>query len=501
MKEIKLKPLTIWMLLLGIVLYVVHIVFAGVSHRVLYPDGSIYVTYLLESGETIWWHWHRYFAYKVQHFPMVTMVNSGMTDWQSMISVHSTWYHSFAFISLVACWFILPKDKKQYVLFPLISTFAIYMNVEFFPITPGRFLVAIYWILIFLILFRKGWLPLLLTIVVAIPTLRSYQGMLFLGLPLIYTSFQRFLNEDSKMLKIIWVAVTIWFVSGIVIAIVSILQPQDPTSFITFILGLLLFVDEEFYPHFPFLLSGYFLFILFRAKWKKEREEQVFKRHLPIFLVLSFLVLFMPQIFPESLAPETHQQVRSLNIYLNMGLGFILIFALKGKIEFSAVFSKYAFLMISILAIVQCLWNIQATNHWNRYRHILSNEIEKADPGVLFFMETDMPNLREKHGLSNGIHNDWATGYLSIYTNPKTDIETLMAHSYDNLFRPIDVRDSTELPDLSKYGIKFTIFRKGLGDQLQSGKMTIPYRPLPDIAKWFETDTVGVNNYFEEPSN
>ena len=202
-------------------------------------------------------------------------------------------------------------------------------------------------------------------------------------------------------------------------------------------------------------------------------------------------------IWPQALAPETHQQVRSLNVYLNTALGFIFLFEVNGVYKLKNELFNKSLLIAAILGITQSLWNIQATMQWNQYRSLLRSELASAPAGVLLFANSGMQNLSREHGLSNGIHNDWATGYLSIYTYPGNEKKTLMAHTYDNVFRPLDVRDSTELPVLKKYNISFREFKSGLNDQLNRGELIIPDRDLPKALKWFETDSVGVNNFFE----
>jgi hypothetical protein len=214
-----------------------------------------------------------------------------------------------------------------------------------------------------------------------------------------------------------------------------------------------------------------------------------------VFIGLAVLVGIMPIIFPQGMAFETQQQVRSLNIYLNLGLGILMFLTISGKITIENNIYKRFFKLIGVLIIAQSLWHIQASFQWMKYLEIVKNEMKTKKDGLILFEETSLIDMNNNHNLSNGIHNDWAIGYLSILINEDKNIRNIIAHSYDNIFRPFDPRDSTQLPNLSKYGISFDRYLDGLKQQ---GDLTIPDRPLPEILKWFETDSVGENDYFDK---
>lgn len=473
-------------------------VYAAWSMRIFYPDGTIFFMHILEAVKPVHWHWDRQFAYYVQHFPLISSIKAGVTDIDMLARIHTFWYFSFGWLSLAGTWFVLPSGKKGYFLFPLLWMFAVYMNTEFFPITPGRLLTAIYWVIFYAALFRKGWGSILLVICIGWPLLRIYQGMLILGPLLSLVSVWKVLElkEESKSKAIAWALMALWFAAGAVLSFISVLNPQDPTSFITFLAGILLLLDEEFYPHWPQFLSLFSLLFLAWSVWKKDfflRRRDLFMK---CFYVFAVWVAVSPLLWPESLAPETHQQVRSLNIYFTAVISVFVFLVHNGSIQLSFLWKKTAFRMVLVLGLVQVAWALQATAQWNSYLDILKQELAAQPAGLIPAQETTLLSLNDTYGYSNGLHNDWDTAYMSILFAPdRSDVQTIIAHSYGNVYFPVDPSDHEQMPDLQAYGVNLEAYWKARAVQ---DSVRIPDRPLPDLFKWFETETVGENDFFEE---
>ncbi|MEO9885222.1 MAG: hypothetical protein ABJR05_00695 [Balneola sp.] len=487
-----------WALLAGLGLYVCY---ATYSMRIFYPDGTIYFVHILENLKPVHWHWDRQFAYYVQHFPLISSIKAGITDIPTLARIHTGWYFSFGLLSLLGCFYGLPKDKKIFIIFPLLWMFGIYIQTEFFPITPGRLLSGIYWVVVIQLFFRASWKSIFFIFVIAWCTLRIYQGMMILGPVLVFLSFWRFTRfEDRKSNPLAWtyIALGIYFLAGAILSFMSVLDPQDKTSFITFILGIFLFIDEEGYPSFPLLLgligTSFLLFRIFKPSGLGKRAFPISVQIL--LILLGAFALISPVFWAEAMAPETHQQVRSINIYLCVLLTVPIFFIVSGKMELREKWTKQAKVFVLILGIIQIYWNISATYHWNQYIAILQSTIDKSKPGLVLAQNTNLLNLNDEYKISNGFHNDWDTPLMSILFAPdRSNIKTIIAHSYDNIYHPLNPRDTTLFPDLSNYGVNYDIYFNALDDQ---GEVSIPDRPIPEFLKWIETQTTGVNDYFEE---
>ncbi len=148
-----------------------------------------------------------------------------------------------------------------------------------------------------------------------------------------------------------------------------------------------------------------------------------------------------------------------------------------------------------ILSIVQIGWALQATYQWNTYLDIFEEELASLEPGLHAAQETSLLDMNNNYGLSNGIHNDWDTPLMSILFAPSDTISVIIAHTYGNIYHPVDPTNREHFPELEKYGITYTPYFNALQKQ---DSVHIPDRPLPQILEWFSTETVGENDYFEE---
>jgi|GEM_PF-2076024 len=486
-----------WLLIAGLSIYVCY---AAFSMRIFYPDGTIYFVHILENVKSVHWHWDRQFAYYVQHFPLITAIKSGIIDIPTLARIHTGWYFSFGLLSLLACFYSLPKDKKVFIIFPLLWMFGIYMQTEFFPITPGRLLTAIYWVVVIQLLFRSSWKSWILIILISWCTLRIYQGMMILGPVLAFLCFWRFTKFDNRKSFLAWayILLGLYFLTGAFLSFLSVLDPQDKTSFITFILGLFLFVDEEGYPSFPLLfgLIGTSV-LLYRIFKPRTGKTSVFgKVSLTTLTFLGVLSVASPILWAEAMAPETHQQVRSINIYLSVLLVIPLFFIVTNRIKLSENWKNTAKTFVFILGLVQVFWGVMATSKWNGYINLFQDTIANSPNGLVLAQNTDLLDLNNQYGISNGFHNDWDTPLMSILFAPdRSDIKTIIAHSYNNIYHPVNPKDLSQFPDLSKYGVNYESYIEALSKQ---DSVFIPDRPIPEFLQWIETNTTGINDYFEE---
>ena len=196
------------------------------------------------------------------------------------------------------------------------------------------------------------------------------------------------------------------------------------------------------------------------------------------------------------MAPETHQQVRSINIYLCVLLVVPLFMIVTGKLQLNSSWKNQAKLFVLILGALQIFWNISATYHWNNYLEVFQSTLEEKPAGLVLAQDTDLLDLNSTYGISNGFHNDWDTPLMSILFAPdRSQIKTIIAHSFDNIYHPVNPRDSTQFPDLRRYGVNYDEYFKAFSKQEE---VLIPERPIPEILQWIETNTTGINDYFEE---
>lgn len=468
----------------GVIAYMLHVVFALLSNRFFYPDGTEYFVHVLATADYADWLWPRYFADHVLQFPLVEAVRAGVTDVEKLGWIRGASLLLPPLLSLGICALAAPADRKFLVVLPLLSHFAGAVNAEFFLHTANRFLVSLLWAIAFLLLFRRCWRSTVVAVILAVPTLRSYESIAIFGWLMAAMCGWLAWRETQPVRRIVLVLLAFWFVAGAVLGLRFVIRPNDPTSFLTFAFGAVALVDENLYPHLPAIASLTVLAVLalqaFRPQWLAGRRR--FFAGLAMIACIGAAVA--PAVWPLSLAPETHQQMRSLNVYLPAAL-LALLWAFHARRWRPSVETwRLAGVLVAALALAQSAWNLQATAHWNRYVDLFRAELRRLPAGLVRFEDTALARMPETHRLSAGLHCDWSVAHMSLLFAPERSIRTIIAHTYDNVYKPFDPRRPEQLPDLSRLGYDYQPYLEALARQ---GEVTIPDRALPEWLRWLET--------------
>jgi hypothetical protein len=474
-----------WILVgVALALYGCHVVYAVVSNRFFYPDGTQYFVHILATGDYAAWLWPRNWADHVLEFPLVMAVRGGVTDVWQLGWIRGATIMAPPLVSLLICFLAAPRDRKYVFLIPLLSHFAAAVNTEFFLHTANRFLVSSGWAVAFLVMYRRSWLAWSIAGVVAVPMLRTYEGAFVLAPLLLGVCVWRGRQEMGAR-RWVMVGMAVWFGITAVVAARFVFWPNDPTSFLTFTVGVLAVVDENLYPHFGVMISLMVLSLLMlrqcRPAWRLTGQGWSWG------LVGSAGLLFMllPWVWPQAVAPETHQQLRSMNVYVPAVLLVILWGYEAGRWKIRPDVWRLGYGLVGMLGIAQSVWNMEATAQWNRYVEVFRAELDRLPNGLVRFQDTRLAELPERYQISAGMHCDWSPVFLSVLLTPNPEVRTIIAHSYENVFKPLDPRNPTELPDLSGVGINYGSYLQALSE---SPPVVIPDRELPDWLKWLEAN-------------
>lgn len=124
----------------------------------------------------------RLFTILAEQTPLVLATHLRIHSLHGLSLIFGITLYSHALLSLYLCYRY--AAKRWYMLFPLLSFFAGTMNVEAYLATDSHFIVSLYWPLLFILLFRDelSRATSLLLIVLSVPTILSYESMLFFGL-------------------------------------------------------------------------------------------------------------------------------------------------------------------------------------------------------------------------------------------------------------------------------------------------------------------------------
>ena len=163
---------------------------AVASDLQLWGDGSWFLIKVASSRSYYLWigDWKkelfrsRLFTILAEQTPLVLATHLRIHSLHDLSLIFGITLYSHALLSLYLCYRY--AAKRWYMLFPLLSFFAGTMNVEAYLATDSHFIVSLYWPLLFILLFRVelSRATTLLLIALSIPTILSYESMMFFGL-------------------------------------------------------------------------------------------------------------------------------------------------------------------------------------------------------------------------------------------------------------------------------------------------------------------------------
>lgn len=447
-------------------IYLLHIVYAILTYRFLYADGSHWFVEVLEKNVTGYWYSARHFAHLFPQLPLVMALKIGMKDIRGLLYLYGTSLFMPYVISLGICYFAARKNKVSYLFFPLLSLFAASMNAEFLIISESHFLVSLFWPLLFLMLFHKGPGALILIILLAFPTLRSYESMLFFGPILATIAIWRGLQVKSqRFYRVFWAILTIWFLAGIAVALRSILNPAGPASLQTFFLSSKLFFMSYGSFHYPCILSLLILLILTVLVWRPGTLGRFWRWTVGGVSAACIIVALLPTLSPTTLSPHLQYEARILIAYLPAVLACILCAVHKGWFSIQLVVWRRMFVLLALLGISQGIWHLTATYQWNKYLQIFRREVSN-NCGLIPFEQSALSVLdKSPYHVSTSMNWNWTIPTMSIVIAQHGLVKAIVASPSSSRCKPCNPFNPAipeQLPDLRRYGVNYEPYIRAL---------------------------------------
>lgn len=141
-----------------LVAYTLSAAYAIVTGRPLYGDASWFLVKILSTGDVTRFYdtfdhiyYSRLTAYWLTQFPTVIALHLKVYSIQILSLILGSTYYAVKLASLVICYFILPKTKKKYFLFPLFALFAGSINSDIYLVSETNVAVSFLWPLAFLL--------------------------------------------------------------------------------------------------------------------------------------------------------------------------------------------------------------------------------------------------------------------------------------------------------------------------------------------------------------
>lgn len=436
---------------------------AVASDLQLWGDGSWFLIKIASSRSYYLWiaDWKRelfhsrLFTILAEQTPTVIATHLPIHSLHVLSLIFGITLYSHALVSLYLCYRYAPQ--RWHMLFPLLSFFAGTMNVEAYLATDSHFVVSLYWPLLFILLFgkelRRGTLVLLIAL--SIPTILSYESMMFFGVILAGVCMWRWRrNRQERALMTMLAA---WYLAGAGLAVAAAIWPFDPTNRAGFIHAIVSLLHSS---HVAAKIS--LLVLLCCVVLLALPKPLVIIHRLAMAVgMLGIFYLFVEVLVgrtPSSL--EVELPARVLNLLLPLAATALLFLVLAGWSKPEARAIGLAAILIGSLGCAQVFWNLAAISRWQGMLATLRYELTLHE-GPVPFKDSIMSRQQLGPLQLRDLHAHWPLLPLSLYEAGRGQIQSIILPEPSAYF-PFDPYAPDMIPDLSRYGVYSDAYRTTL---------------------------------------
>jgi hypothetical protein len=428
----------------------------------LWADGAWFLIRIASTRNYYLWigDWKRelfrsrLFTILAEQTPVVLGTHLGIHSLHALSLVFGVTLYSHALISLYLCYRY--AARRWYMLFPLLSFFAGTMNVEAYLSTDSHFVVSLYWPLLFILLFREELTAgtTLLLIALSIPTLLSYESMMFFGIILAGVCLWRWKRLPRQ--RVLMAALAVWYIAGAGVAAAAVIWPFDPTNRAGFFHAIFWLMSSSHVAAKISLVVLLCCSVLFVLPSRIPTQKLAFVVGLLSILYLYFDV-FVGRT-PSTLDVEV--EARVLNLLLPLAATFLLLLVLAGWSRPNARAIGLAAILVGGLGFGQVFWNLAAINRWQGVLATLRYELQLHE-GPLPYQDSILssPQLGPLH--LSALEAEWSLLPLSLYEAGRGEVRTIIVPE-SSTFLPFDPYSAASLPNLSRYRIRYDFYRQAL---------------------------------------
>jgi hypothetical protein len=427
--------------------------YAAWNERGLYLDG---VWILYRIAESDWFYLPapaRTTVDLIRQAPIVVL-----TRYTGLSLLHRGQIFSFVMSALpalliVACWFITPRERKWWVLFPLAHLLIGVSATAFMPVTEASIASAYFWMLLFLLLFRaRTSISQALFLTLYIPTFQLIEAAcLLMPVLLLACVLRGRLAEGSG--EQIFLAV-----SAALIVLVTIYQaswviwprvPGDRELFLSGIRGFD-YLRYDGHVNLPLVvgvvafaaLTSIFVMALGRPQWLALSWAIVFG-----FAVFALAAVFAAFLVEQSFSPYSHYHARYFPVLVTLVLGTTAVL-LHARAPSERVWMRPAILLtLTFLSIAQTAADVAATWHWREYVTDLQTRLSTSS-GLISWERTVHTGDARRDRNWRLLDHSWLLPIMSIVWAKDGVVRSMIDWPVGSSWRPVDPEKPDRLPKL-----------------------------------------------------
>lgn len=438
-------------------------IYAALEWRPLFADGFYYLTRILENELLMLPTPGRRLPEWLAQLPLHGAIRLGVSDIGALAVIFGLSLQLLPVALTALCWAVLPRDRKHFFLYPLLHFFAGSVASSFAAIAAGATASALFWLLLFFILFRTTRTRLIdLAVALALPTVILHEAMVFLAPVLAIAAVWRAWGATTRGDRIVFAVLVAWFAVVTAVHVNHIASPLYVGHGARFLDGLLSgawVIGGHGDINLPAVV-GLAGLVLLGALALLAEIPGAWGRRLGWAAVAGFAAVAVAAtafvaVDGRMLAVGAQFAARNQALLVSLPLGLAaVIAAIRPATARIAVFRQSA-AACAVMAAVAIAWHVNATYQWSRYIAIVRGMLD-AGRGFVDWEAALARRTPAERRLIEAMTHDWTIAPMSIALARGGRVKAILGQTAPRGWRPFDPRDPATLPvsrfwDLSGY--------------------------------------------------
>lgn len=444
-------------------LLVVQTVVLVVVQAHMYADGVFYLYWVLDTGWPLDVDFGRHFAHLATQWPTALAIQAGVNDIPTLSRILGLGLYLPSLAGIACCAWVA-GDRRELLLFPLLTAAGVTANSTFFVVSESHLLVAVFWPLLFLLTLREDWGrgTFAIAATLAFPTLRSYESMALLGPFLAGSAAWRAWRAPRSTERLLFATLALYFCAGIAVAGYFILNPRVPGNYESFLGSLRFYRDHLGHVNVLGVISVSGVVLCAGVLLLGAPTRRWARAMLAVFGVAGLTSVALPLLRPSSLAPLLQYHARVLNVYLPPILALVFFVGLARSPRPRAW--TFALALTAILSLAQTGWHVVAARAWAHYLEVFREEVA-AGRGLVPYAQSTL-SRESVDGYPIATMNwEWTMPTMSIVLAPEGRVRALIDNPSRKYWQPFEAANPAELPKFSRYGVRYDEYVAALTSQ------------------------------------
>jgi hypothetical protein len=440
-------------------------IYASIDARGLYHDGVAYLFRIAEHDGFVLVDTARTSVQILRQAPIVLLSkHTSMTVFQRG--------QAFTIVLLMLptllcalCWFIAPRDRKAWVLFPVAYLLIGFAATSMHAIGEAAVATGYFWVLLFLFVFRtRSIISQALFWLLNIPAFQLHEGAFPLTGVLLLSCALRGRGAKDLREQLFVGCSALLFVAVFVYQIRWIVYPQFPADRDGIMQGLMqfqfLYVDNHF--NLPLVTGTVALLALAIVSFvystqPPERAALQGGAIAVIWVAFSFTAIAVAILNEQGFSPFAQLQARYHPVFVSAALGTVMVLLLASSLPERFWMQSPTVVILISLCAAQTTADVVATRRWNAFATDLQSRLGSLHGLVSW---EAMLHTGDKRRDINWrlMAAAWTIPFASVVFAPTTRIKSMIDLPAGTTYRPVDPEKPNQLPQLR--GVDYAPYRQ-----------------------------------------